>query len=93
MAHFKALVDQTIALVKERKSVGILDLAYELGVSPDYVRKVCQVAVAACKDPELVIDRQWHPESFTTDKPALFVKSYFEETRARLRDAARPTAE
>lgn len=36
MSKFKALVDWRIAPVKERKSVGILDLAYELGVSPDY---------------------------------------------------------
>ncbi len=91
MGKFKADVDKTIALVKERKSVGILDLAYELGVSPDYARKVCQVAVVACKDPELVIEQLWHPESYTTDKPALFVKSYFEETKTRLRDAARLT--
>ena len=78
MAKFTEKVDKTITLVKERKVLSLDALAYELGLSPDYARKVAHVAVCVCSDPPLILEELFEPGE-GRGRPSLFVKSHFEE--------------
>jgi hypothetical protein len=81
MAKFAEKVDRAIALVKERKTISIDLLAHELRISPDYARKAANVAVSGCTDPPLVLERLYNRKEGIWERPALWVKSYYEERR------------
>jgi len=83
MAQFKDKVDRAIELVKDRKMVLLDALAYELGVSFDYARKVALVATAACTDPPLALESLFNRRTVTHERPALWVKSYLEEEKRK----------
>jgi hypothetical protein len=75
VGQFKALVDRTIALVREKGKVRIAALAYSLDVSPDYARKVAKSAVAVSPEPMEVV-QIWNTDTHTRDPPAICLVSY-----------------
>ncbi len=79
MGKFKMLVDQTIALVKEKGQVPIAVLAYQLNVSPDYARKIAKSAVAVSPDP-MKIDSHFNSDTCSRDPPTIYLTSYLERT-------------
>ncbi|MGD0318933.1 MAG: hypothetical protein ABSB56_04495 [Nitrososphaerales archaeon] len=64
-------------LVKQRGSVGLGALSYELGLSPNYVWRISLVCLEV--DPDLVMPR---PHAMGLNGWTLFTKKVLEERRA-----------